>query len=74
MGDFSYFGKLLISIGGTIVLIGFIILIFSKIWGIGKLPGDILFQKGNFTFYFPIASSIILSIVISLFLNFIIRK
>lgn len=37
--------------------------------GFGRLPGDVLVQKKNYTFYFPIVSSIVISIVLSLLLN-----
>ncbi|MTI70946.1 MAG: DUF2905 domain-containing protein [Firmicutes bacterium] len=61
-------GKFLIFIGLLIVFIGVIILIGQKI-GLGKIPGDIFYKKGNFTFFFPLMSCIILSIVISIILN-----
>ncbi|MFC4320922.1 DUF2905 domain-containing protein [Litchfieldia salsa] len=53
-------GKMFIVIGIVFVLIGLI-------WQlIGKLPGDIVFKKGNTTVYFPIVTSIVVSIVLSL--------
>ncbi|MDD5195229.1 MAG: DUF2905 domain-containing protein [Candidatus Omnitrophica bacterium] len=63
-------GKSLIAIGMLIALIGAGILIFSrfKIPFLGRLPGDILIQKKNFTFYFPIATSILASVILSLVL------
>ncbi|WP_062198863.1 DUF2905 family protein [Massilibacterium senegalense] len=57
MGEF---GKLFITIGIIMIVVG----IFIQF--IGKLPGDILIKKGNTTFYFPIVTSIIISIVLSL--------
>ncbi|HEX68501.1 MAG TPA: DUF2905 domain-containing protein, partial [bacterium] len=45
-----------------------------KIPGFGKLPGDILIKKKNFTFYFPLATCLILSILLTLILNLIFRK
>ncbi|HAG07901.1 MAG TPA: DUF2905 domain-containing protein, partial [Peptococcaceae bacterium] len=42
--------------------------------GIGRLPGDIVIRKGNFTFYFPLVTSIILSIVLTLLLNVLFRR
>lgn len=53
--------KLLMTIGGFIFLIGFLMQ-FIKI---GKLPGDILIKKGNTTFYFPLMTSILISVVLS---------
>jgi hypothetical protein len=68
--EFQQFGKLLI-IGGIILVIAGILFFFAdKIPFIGKLPGDIVIKKKNFTFYFPIVTSIILSIIISLILYF----
>ncbi|MYL33335.1 DUF2905 family protein [Pontibacillus yanchengensis] len=49
------------------IIIGVIFIIIRLIWTMfGKLPGDIAFKKGNVTFYFPIVTSIIVSIVLSL--------
>ncbi|MEN0649941.1 DUF2905 domain-containing protein [Caldifermentibacillus hisashii] len=62
-------GKMLMTIGGIIFLVGFLMQ-FIKI---GRLPGDIIIQKGNTTFYFPIMTSILLSIVLSL-IFFIINR
>jgi uncharacterized protein HemY len=59
------FGKLIITIGLILVVLGLIITFGSKL-GIGKLPGDIYIDKGNFKFYFPITTSIIISIIISI--------
>ena len=71
--NFSNLGKILIFIGIGIATLGGLILLFSKVPFIGKLPGDIKIQKENFTFYFPIVSSIILSIVLTIILNIVIR-
>ena len=59
-------GKILILIGGIIVVIGILLLFAGKIPFLGKLPGDIFFKKGNFTFYFPLMTSIVISIVLTL--------
>jgi hypothetical protein len=59
--------KLLMIIGAIIFIIGFLMQFIH----IGKLPGDIVVKKGNATFYFPIMTSIILSIVLSLIFYFI---
>lgn len=66
-------GKILI-IGGIVLIIAGLFFVFSpRIPFIGKLPGDIMVKRENFTFYFPLASSILLSILISLVL-YLIRK
>lgn len=71
--QFSGIGKILLFTGLAITIIGALILAFGKIPFLGKLPGDIIVEKKNFTFYFPLATSIILSILISLFL-YLIKK
>ncbi len=65
-------GKLLIVLGIMIVLLGVILTFAEKLpLGLGKLPGDVVIKKDNFTFYFPIATSLILSLVLTLLLNLI---
>jgi hypothetical protein len=71
--NFSNLGKILIFIGIGIAILGGMMILFAKVPFIGKLPGDINIQKENFTFYFPIISSIILSIVLTIILNIVIR-
>ena len=64
-------GKSLIFVGIMIVLIGMILLFSDKLpFNLGKLPGDIAVKKENFSFYFPITTSIIISIVLSLLFYF----
>lgn len=67
-------GKLLIIAGIVLALIGGLIMLSGRLPWIGRLPGDIVIQKKNFSFYFPIATSILLSIVISLIIWFIGRR
>lgn len=57
---------MLILLGVFIILIGLLVLIGEKIPWIGRLPGDIIIRKKNFTFYFPIVTSIIISIILTL--------
>lgn len=66
--NIQYMGRFLILTGVIIVVIGVLFLFSGKIPWIGKLPGDIIVQKKNFAFYFPIATSILISIIITLFL------
>ncbi|CAI9085292.1 DUF2905 domain-containing protein [Candidatus Methylacidiphilum fumarolicum] len=66
-------GKILVFLGIFLIVIGLIIgLGFGKGW-IGRLPGDIKIEKGNFTFYFPLTTSILISIILS-FIFWLIRK
>ena len=59
-------GKMLILLGVFIILIGLLLLIGEKIPWIGRLPGDIIIKKERFTFYFPLATSILISIILTL--------
>lgn len=64
--------KILIVIGAVLILLGLIILLSEKMnLDLFKLPGDIVIKKENFTFYFPIVTSILLSILLTLILYFI---
>lgn len=55
------------NLGKGLMLIGIILIIVGAIWTlIGRLPGDIVVKKGSTTFYFPIMTSLILSVVLSL--------
>jgi len=59
------FGKLLIFFGFLLIFFGVVLIFGSKIPYFGKLPGDIYIKKENFTFYFPLTSCLILSILFS---------
>ncbi len=73
MPEWSTFGKILIGIGFGIVALGVLFVVVDRVPGLGtlfgwlgKLPGDISVKRENFSFYFPIATSIVLSILLSL--------
>lgn len=57
--------KTLILFGIVLVAVGIFLMFVNKIPFLGRLPGDIYIQKKNFTFYFPFATSILVSIVLS---------
>jgi len=59
-------GKTLISIGIVLVVLGLLVSLTGKLPWIGHLPGDIHIQRGRFSFYFPLTTCIVVSIVISL--------
>jgi len=62
----QHIGKFLILLGLLISAIGGLLLLSGKVPWIGRLPDDILIQKKNFTFYFPLATSILLSLILTL--------
>ncbi|HHY47144.1 MAG TPA: DUF2905 domain-containing protein [Firmicutes bacterium] len=74
MGEFGSFGKLLILMGGLLVLIGLLMLIAGKVPWIGRLPGDIYVRRGNFTFYFPVVTCIIVSILLTIVFSLFSRR
>jgi len=65
-------GKLLVLLGGTIVIVGLAIILLGRTnLPLGRLPGDIVYRGKNTTFYFPLATSILISVVLSLLLYLI---
>ena len=66
----SEFAKTLIFFGLLLVVIGFILSLVGRLPWLGNLPGDITIQRGRFTFYFPITTCIVISVLISLVLYF----
>jgi len=62
-------GKLLVLLGGTIVIVGLVIILLGRTsLPLGRLPGDIVYRGKSTTFYFPLATSILISVVLSLLL------
>jgi hypothetical protein len=67
-------GKMLVFFGGVIVALGVVLLLLGRTGlPIGRLPGDILYRGKHTTFYFPLASSILLSVVLSVLFYVIAR-
>lgn len=63
MNDFA---KTLIFFGIVLVIAGLLMGLFGKIPGLGRLPGDLYFRKGSFTFYFPLTTCLLLSLLLTL--------
>jgi H+/Cl- antiporter ClcA len=62
-------GKLLVFVGGTIVIVGLALVLLGRTnLPLGRLPGDIVYRGKNTVFYFPLATSILLSVVLSILL------
>ncbi len=66
-------GRSLIVFGLIIVAVGVVLTFAGKIPWVGRLPGDIYVKRGSFTFYFPLATSILISVILSLIL-WLLRK
>jgi len=68
-------GKTLIFLGFLLIAAGVLFLVFSRLGiNIGRLPGDINIKKDNFSFHFPIVTSLIISVVLTVLLNIFFRK
>ena len=61
-------GKLLIVLGVVLAGVGLLLTFFDKIPFLGKLPGDIHVKRENFQFYFPVTTSIVISLLLSVVL------
>ena len=73
MTEWGSLGKVVIGVGLCVVLIGLLLLIADRVPGVGnllgwfgKLPGDISIRRDNFTFSFPLVTSLLISVVLSL--------
>lgn len=68
MGPFAGIGKLLILIGVILIVLGGILVFLPKIPWLGKLPGDLFFKGEKVSFYFPLTTSILISLLLTLLL------
>lgn len=66
-------GKLFIGMGALLALVGLALVLAPHVPFLGRLPGDILIQRDGFTFYFPLATVVLLSILTTLVLNLLPR-
>ena len=73
MNDIGFLGKIIILVGGALVLLGALVWLLSGTGLIGRLPGDIRIERPGFTCIFPLASMILLSILLTIVLNVILR-
>jgi hypothetical protein len=69
MVNLSDLGRLLLLLGGAIVVLGLILLVVGRVPFLGRLPGDIMFRRGNTSFYFPIVTCLVLSVALTVVLN-----
>jgi hypothetical protein len=70
----SELGRGLIVLGAVIAAIGVLLVLVGRVPWLGRLPGDISIQRGNWSFYFPLGTSIVLSIILTLVLWLIGRR
>jgi hypothetical protein len=67
-------GRLLILVGVVAIALGVVLLFLHRIPWLGRLPGDIVVQRERVTLYFPLATSIVVSIVLTVLLNLFFRR
>jgi hypothetical protein len=67
-------GRVLIVLGVVVAVVGVVLVLFGRVPWIGRLPGDIHVQRGNWTFYFPLGTSILVSILLTLVLWLVGRR
>ena len=70
---FDSMGKSLILVGAIIVIVGVAVTLAGRVPGLGKLPGDIVWQRDNVSIYIPIVTSIVISVVLTVLLNIVVR-
>jgi hypothetical protein len=70
----SELGRALIILGVVVAAVGVLLVVFDRVPWVGRLPGDIHLQRGNWTFYFPLGTSILLSLILTLVLWLIGRR
>jgi hypothetical protein len=62
-------GRMLMLLGAVLVVVGLLLSLAPRVPWLGRLPGDIVYRRGNFTFYFPLLTSILLSLLLTLLLS-----
>lgn len=74
MNSLAGLGKVILMVGLFMMITGGLLMVMGKIPGLGRLPGDIFVQRGNFSFYFPVVTMIIVSVVLTVLLNLLFRR
>lgn len=67
-------GRMLMVVGLGLAALGILLTLVGRVPGLGRLPGDIIIRRGSFTFYFPLATSILLSLLLTLVLSLLRRR
>ena len=61
-------GRVLMFLGAALLVVGLLVTFGGRLPWLGRLPGDIVYRRGNFTFYFPLVTSLLLSALLTLVL------
>ena len=70
---YDQLGRLLVVVGGVVLLLGIAFLLLGRTGFLGRLPGDFSFSNGNFTCVVPIASMLLLSLLLTIIVNVVLR-
>jgi hypothetical protein len=70
----GWLGKMLILFGTVLILLGGLLLLGGKLPFLGRLPGDIVIRREHWSFYFPLTTSIVISILVTLLLSLFSRR
>jgi hypothetical protein len=74
MSDLAGLGRLLILAGLGLAAVGVVLILAGRVPFLGRLPGDIVIQRDSWTLYFPLATMLLLSLVLTLVLNLLARR
>lgn len=74
MGELQVLGRFLLVIGILLAVLGLILVLVGRVPYLGRLPGDIIYQRGNFTLYIPLMTMLLLSLLLTLILNLVFRR
>jgi hypothetical protein len=74
MTPFNGLGKLLIVLGGLLIIIGTALVILDKLPWLGRLPGDIYVERPQVTFFFPITTGLLISVILSFVVYLLSRR
>jgi hypothetical protein len=67
-------GKLFIALGIVLIALGAALVLAGRIPGLGRWPGDIYIRRGNFTFYFPLVTSVVVSLLLTVVMYLVNRR
>jgi hypothetical protein len=71
--DLATIGRLLITFGIVVLVVGILLVIVGRVPFLGRLPGDVVFHRNGFTLFLPIATMILVSIILTVLLNIFFR-
>lgn len=74
MTDLSQIGKIILAVGFALVVLGGVLLLAGRVPLLGRLPGDIIIRRGPATIYIPLATMLLLSLILTILLNILFRR